>query len=65
MRLRVLISMVGGVIIYLFAYGYPHNAPAFAVGRIAGGGLTIAIVVFCLLSIVSGSIRRNGGLPWI
>jgi hypothetical protein len=61
--MRVLISIILGVAIYLIAYGYPPNDPAIAAGRIAGGGMTIALLVWIVLTIGTMVIRKSRGQP--
>ncbi len=61
--MRILISIMLGVAIYVIAFGYPPNDPATAMGRIAGGGLTIALLVWIVLTIGTRVIRKNPGQP--
>ncbi|MDE2469494.1 MAG: hypothetical protein KGL35_12290 [Bradyrhizobium sp.] len=50
-----------GVAIYVIVYGYPPNDPAIAAGRIIGGGLTIALLVWIVLTIGTSVIRKIRG----
>lgn len=59
--MRILISIILGVATYLIAYGYPPNDPASAAGQIAGGGLTIALLVWIVLTIGMMAIRKSRG----
>lgn len=61
--MRVLISIVLGMTIYLIGYGYPPNDPASAVGQIAGGGLAIALLVWIVLTIGTMAVRKSRGQP--
>lgn len=56
--MRILISIMLGVAIYVIVYGYPPNDPAIAAGRIIGGGLAIALLVWIVLTIGTSVIRK-------